>query len=75
MTVNNPDPVPQAAAPVINVHVQRAAESGRKARDKAQYVRQQKGHSLTMWLFFLGPITLWIPTIYYSFSPNHYWTV
>lgn len=46
----------------------------RKARDKAQYVRQQKGHSLTLHLLF-GALVLWIPAIYYSFSPNHYWHV
>lgn len=45
----------------------------RHARDGANYVRQQKGHSLILWLFILGPITLWIPTVYYAVSPNHYW--
>jgi hypothetical protein len=44
----------------------------RQSRDRAQYVRQQKGHSLTMHLLF-GWIVLYIPTIYYSASPNHYW--
>lgn len=44
----------------------------KQSRDKAQYVRQQKGHSLTMHLVF-GIFVLWIPAIYYSFSPNHYW--
>ncbi len=44
----------------------------KQARDKAQYVRQQKGHSLTKHLI-LGIFVLWIPAIYYSFSPNHYW--
>lgn len=44
----------------------------KQARDKAQYVRQQKGHSLTAHLL-LGAFVLWIPAIYYTFSPNHYW--
>lgn len=44
----------------------------RKARDGAVYTRQQKGHSLTLHLLF-GWVLLWIPAIYYSFSPNHYW--
>lgn len=43
----------------------------RKARDKAVYTRQQKGHSLTKHLL-LGVFVLWIPTIYYAVSPNHY---
>lgn len=47
----------------------------RQARDKAQYVRQQRGHSWVVWWLLLGPITLWIPAVYYSFSPNHYWHV
>ena len=85
MTIDNPPdnskagfpyPFPEAPAPVpaINVHIQRAeATEPRKARDRAQYVRQQKGHSLILWLFVLGPMTLWIPTIYFAASPNHYW--
>lgn len=36
------------------------------------YTRQQKGHSITKHLL-LGWIVLWIPAIYYSVSPNHYW--
>jgi hypothetical protein len=43
----------------------------RKARDKAVYTRQQKGHSLTKHLL-LGWVVLYIPTIYYAVSPNHY---
>ena len=44
----------------------------KQSRDKAQYTRQQTGHSLTKHLL-LGWVLLWIPAIYYSFSPNHYW--
>lgn len=44
----------------------------KKARDKAVYTRQQKGHSLILHLT-LGALVLWIPAIYYSISPNHYW--
>lgn len=43
-----------------------------QGRDKAQYVRQQKGHSLILWIIF-GGFLLWIPAIYYTASPNHYW--
>lgn len=40
-------------------------------RDGASYVRQQQGHSLLKHLL-LGGFVLWIPTIYYALSPNHY---
>lgn len=43
-----------------------------KGRDKAVYVRQQKGHSLTKWILF-GWAVLYIPAIYYTFSKDHYW--
>lgn len=45
----------------------------RQSRDRAQYVRQQKGHSLILNLLLVGPLTLYITTVYYSVSPNHYW--
>lgn len=35
------------------------------------YVRQQKGHSLILHLIF-GGIALYIPTIYFAVSKNHY---
>lgn len=44
----------------------------RKARDKAQYVREQKGHSIILHLL-LGIFVVWINVIYISVSPNHYW--
>ena len=50
-----------------------AGDESRKARDKAVYTRQQKGHSLILNLLVIGPLTLWITTIYYTASPNHYW--
>jgi hypothetical protein len=42
------------------------------AKDRAQYVRQQKGHSLILHLL-LGGLVLWINVIVISVSPNHYW--
>lgn len=37
------------------------------------YVRQQKGHSIIIWLI-LSCMGIGIPfLIYYTFSPNHYW--
>ena len=45
----------------------------RTAHDGANYVRQQKGHSLLLTLI-LCCFGIGIPfLIYYSFSPNHYW--
>lgn len=41
---------------------------------RASYVRQQKGHSVTKHLL-LGWLALYIPTIYYAVSPNHYWHI
>lgn len=45
----------------------------RQGRDGAVYVRQQKPRSLFMWLFIWGPVTLWIPTLYFQFSPRYFW--
>jgi hypothetical protein len=42
-----------------------------QGRDKAQYTRQQKGHSLILHLLF-GGLLLYIPTIYFAVSKNHY---
>lgn len=42
-----------------------------RGQDGARYVRQQRGHSLLKHLL-LGGFVLWIPTIYYALSPNHY---
>lgn len=46
---------------------------GTTVRKDVSYVRQQKGHSLLLHLLLIGPFTLWIPAIYYTASPNHYW--
>ena len=45
----------------------------RQGRDGAIYTRQQKGKSFVLWWFFLGPVTLWIPTLYFHFSPRYFW--
>jgi len=49
--------------------------SGRTANGmNVSYVRQQKGHSLTLWIVLtciLGIPIIWL--IYYSVSPNHFW--
>lgn len=44
----------------------------RGAATNPQYVRQQKGHSIILWMFLGAPV-LWIPCIYWTISPNHYW--
>jgi hypothetical protein len=41
-------------------------------RRESIYTRQQTGHSLTAFIL-IDWITLYIRTIYYSVSPNHYW--
>ena len=63
---------PAAAQQPVQVAAQASVQTdSRKAHDKAVYTRQQKGHSLTKHLL-LGAFVLWIPTIYYAVSPNHY---
>ena len=42
-----------------------------RGKDGAQYMRQQKGHSVIKHVCF-GWILLWIPTIYFAVSKNHY---
>lgn len=44
----------------------------KEAKDGAKYTRVQKGHSIVLWVLF-GGIVLWIPAIYYTVSPNHFW--
>lgn len=62
-----PQPWAPEDQPLVAAHMK-----VKQAQDKAQYVRQQKGHSLTLHLL-LGALVLWIPAIYISCSPNHYW--
>lgn len=38
------------------------------------YTREQKGHSLILHLT-LGALVLWIPAIYISISPRHFWHI
>ena len=43
------------------------------SRGGVVYVREQKGHSILLWLI-LSCCAVGIPfLIYYSVSPNHYW--
>lgn len=44
---------------------------GLTRRNEVSYTRQQKGHSLILHLLF-GGILLYIPTIYFALSKNHY---
>jgi len=49
--------------------------SGINVRREAMYTRQQTPHSLTKWILlslFLGLPAIGL--IYYTVSPNHYWT-
>lgn len=45
----------------------------KQSRDRAQYVREQKGHSWLLHWVLLGWLTMFIVPLYYTFSPNHYW--
>lgn len=45
----------------------------KQSRNGTLYTREQKGHSLILNLLVIGPLTLYITTVYYSVSPNHYW--
>jgi len=67
-------PVPvQLPAPVpATQHHANREQQVKQSRDRAQYVRQQKGHSLT-WHLILGVVVLWVNVLYISVSPNHYW--
>ena len=47
----------------------------KQSRDRAQYVRQQKGHSFILHWLVLGIFSCFIVPIYYSVSPNHYWHI
>jgi len=67
-----------SAAPQQPVQVTVAAPAQtnvKQGRDKSQYVRQQKAHSFFKEWILLGWLTLWIRPIYFSISPNHYWTL
>lgn len=64
---------PQAHPPVSAVNVQVSQPKVKQSRDRAQYVRQQKGHSFLLHWLVLGIFTVFIVPIYYSVSPNHYW--
>lgn len=46
--------------------------SNSKKQKNYIHTREQKGHSIIKHICF-GWIALWIPTIYYTISPNHYW--
>jgi hypothetical protein len=59
-----PQPVQQ---PVQVVYAGREANSM-----PVNYTRQQHGHSIVLHLIF-GIFVLWIPMIYITVSPNHYW--
>lgn len=63
---------PQVPQPVPTVH-HHANVGVKVARDRAQYVRQQKPKSWLLHWVILGVFTLWIVPIYYSFSPNYFW--
>jgi hypothetical protein len=71
---SRPRPITAALAQPIPASSHRGPMTARalNVERRVSYVRQQKGHSLTLHLIF-GVFLLFIPTIYYTVSPNHYW--
>lgn len=69
MPVGYPQPVGAPVAP--QVHVVAGVGQGLHGGDGARYVRQQRGHSIIKHLL-LGWAVMYIPTIYYAVSKNHY---
>lgn len=67
----NPIEYPPVPAPRAG----KAERPVKQSRDRAQYVRQQKGHSWILHWLVLGIFTCFIVPIYYSVSPNHYWHI
>ncbi len=68
-------PVRPPTPPTQPVHATGPATAASlNVKREVMYTRQQKGHSLTLWvilsLFLLFPV---IGLVYYSVSPNHYW--
>lgn len=63
-TTTPPAPAIQTAGP--------ATAASLNVKREVIYNRAQKGHSIILWIL-LGAFVLWIPAIYYSVSPNHYW--
>lgn len=44
-----------------------------KEKTKAQYVREQKGHSLLLHILLCMVVVGFFTIPYYSISKNHYW--
>lgn len=70
-----PQPTPAEADAIVQAAYRqaRAEKPIKQSKDRAVYTRQQRGHSLILNLLLIGPLTLWITTVYYTVSPNHYW--
>lgn len=77
MAINNPQPESGTFAPrpAQQVEVSVQAPQVKQSRDRAQYVRQQKGHSFILEWFVFGIFTVFIRPIYLAFSPNHYFHI
>jgi len=63
------------ANPTTQFEQQVLSRPVKQSRDRAQYVRQQKGHSWLLGWIILGPLTCFIVPLYWTFSPNHYWHI
>ena len=61
--------------PYVRAYYAPPVPAVKQSRDRAQYVRQQKGHSFILHWCILGVFSVFIVPIYYSVSPNHYWHI
>lgn len=71
--VQEPNPAQFPPQPWRQEDLPAVQKAVRQSRDKAQYVRQQRGHSFLLHWLVLGIFTVFIVPLYYTFSPNHYW--
>jgi len=74
MSINNQPEAQPGFEPIPAVRRQ-AEQPVKQSRDRAQYVRQQRGHSWVMEWCILGIFTMWIRPIYLAVSPNHYFHI
>jgi len=79
MSTTPPEGQAQADVPAVEYPSAMPARfhvaSVKQARDRAQYTRQQTGHSFILQWFVFGIFSAFILPIYYSVSPNHYWHI
>lgn len=73
MTHDNENVEPGQAGYAPPVSARDHVSQKQKPTEQFHYTREQKGHSLILNLLLVGPLTLYITTIYWTFSPRHFW--